>query len=596
MGQTMRTLIRCLGWLGPSTMLMFGAAQGFASEMADCGHPIPDRSIHSCSLLIERGGAGFQELAAAHLRRGAATITMGDFDRAVADLEVALRLKPNDPEAHTTLGDAYLRKAGVVDYIRERDATVGRGEPYTKTEQNETNKRHYEQAIASYNQALELNPRHLAAYFGRSLAHGVLGHDHAADNDRRAANFPGPRHIHRSQSAYVTRQFALVLDSQGYRKTASERFLPLDEAIRQSPNDPKPYLDRAWAFINYGQSARAIADYSQAIRLAPGNAEPYRLRGEEFLANREHSHALVDFDVLVRLDPNHFRGYDLRGLIHERMGEREKAIADYRKALLLDGRAANAKDGIERLSRIGPDPKVLASSLFRRCMDHITSGDYDRALSDCDEAIRLDPARAKLDYGIRARAFARKGEFDRAIGDFTRAIDADPSSAHKWFDRGDAHFRKGNYRPAIADFNETLRLGPGHGGALARRAWAYFQIGDYDQAIVEFSELVRARISRVEAYTFRGRAYAQKGDYDRAIADYDEAISLRPSPRSAPAGGFLDAGPMPPYFDRGLAYEKKAERHRAIADYQTVLSFDSTFQPAKDGLERLGTTPRSGHP
>jgi tetratricopeptide (TPR) repeat protein len=369
--------------------LMLGTHAGIAQDGGDCGHPVPERSIRGCSALIERQGtrAAPQEipnkLAEAHLLRGAATITMGDFDRAIADLEVALRLKPNNPEVYTTLGDAYLRKAGVVDFMRERDRerdAVRRGEAYTMTEQSETKKRHYEQAIANYNRALKLNPGHLAAYFGRSLAHDALGHDHAAHNDREAAKFPGPRHIHRSQSGYVMRQFALVLDSEGYRKRASATFLPLDEAIREKPNDARPYLERAWAFINFGQSARAIADYTQAIRIAPDNTEGYRLRGDEYLATRDYSRALLDFDVVVRLEPNSFRGYDVRGLVYERMGYREKAIADYRKALSLDGRAAYAKDGLERLSRIGPDPKVLAFTLFRRCMEHITSGDYERAL------------------------------------------------------------------------------------------------------------------------------------------------------------------------------------------------------------------------
>ena len=62
------------------------------------------------------------------------------------------------------------------------------------------------------------------------------------------------------------REFALVLDSIGYRRAASQ-FAPLDEAIRQKSNDPRPYLERAWAFVNFGQSSRALADYDQAIRI-----------------------------------------------------------------------------------------------------------------------------------------------------------------------------------------------------------------------------------------------------------------------------------------------------------------------------------------
>jgi hypothetical protein len=70
-----------LGRLGLVTaILVFGAARSFANELADCGHPVPDRSIRGCSLLIAQGGAASDKLAEAHLLRGAATITMGDFD------------------------------------------------------------------------------------------------------------------------------------------------------------------------------------------------------------------------------------------------------------------------------------------------------------------------------------------------------------------------------------------------------------------------------------------------------------------------------------------------------------------------------------
>jgi len=417
--------------------LLLGAGAALADEVGDCGHPIPERSIQGCSLLLESTRAIPQELALAYLSRGAAHIVMGDFDHAITDLDEAIRLYPRDPEAFTTRADAYLRKAGVTDYLRELDSTFRRDEPYTKAEQDQTRRGYYEQAIADYNRALVHNPNHLAACFGRSLAHHALGSYDRAHSDKNAAQFPTVAHHTRTQSAYLMREFALVLDSIGYRRAAS-RFAPLDEAIRQKSNDPSPYLERAWAFVNFGQSSRALADYDQAIRIDPTLAEAYRLRGDEFLAKRDYPRALADFDVVVRLEPNNFRGYDLRGLVYERMDERDKALADYRRALSLESRAGIAKEGLQRLSL----PELqLAGRFFDRCLEKIRAGEYDPAIADCDQAIWLNP---KLTYSVvrfRAQAFSLNGEYTRAIADWTMAIQLEPRDQGAWFDRGRAYFK-----------------------------------------------------------------------------------------------------------------------------------------------------------
>ena len=53
-----------------------------------------------------------------------------------------------------------------------------------------------------------------------------------------------------------------------------------------------------------------------------------------------------------------------------------------------------------------------------------------------------------------------KHDFDRAIADFTEAIrlDPNPDLAYQW--RGDAYSDKGEYDKAIADYTESIRLDP----------------------------------------------------------------------------------------------------------------------------------------
>ncbi len=54
--------------------------------------------------------------------------------------------------------------------------------------------------------------------------------------------------------------------------------------------------------------------------------------------------------------------------------------------------------------------------------------EYDKAIDDCTEAIRLDPTDAFAHY-CRGRALQEKKEFGRTIADYTEAIRLDPTDA-----------------------------------------------------------------------------------------------------------------------------------------------------------------------
>jgi tetratricopeptide (TPR) repeat protein len=67
----------------------------------------------------------------------------------------------------------------------------------------------------------------------------------------------------------------------------------------------------------------------------------------------------------------------------------------------------------------------LAVLLDSRAFAYRRKGDYDRALADLDEAIRLDPNDASSHNG-RGAVWLAKREYDRAIDDFDAVIRLDP--------------------------------------------------------------------------------------------------------------------------------------------------------------------------
>jgi len=54
-----------------------------------------------------------------------------------------------------------------------------------------------------------------------------------------------------------------------------------------------------------------------------------------------------------------------------------------------------------------------------------------------------------------------KKEYDGAVADFSEAIKLDPRTANGYVSRGLAYRAKGDYDRAIADQSEALRLNPG---------------------------------------------------------------------------------------------------------------------------------------
>lgn len=117
-----------------------------------------------------------------------------------------------------------------------------------------------------------------------------------------------------------------------------------------------------------------------------------------------------------------------------------------------------------------------AIAYYNRGSSYGLKGEYDRAIADFDDAIRLDPKYARA-YSNRAFYLDAKGEYDRAIADFNTAIRIEPS-AIRHVNRGATHYNMKNYDPAIADYTAALRYEPNHAGAYYNRGLAKQAKGD----------------------------------------------------------------------------------------------------------------------
>jgi len=83
----------------------------------------------------------------------------------------------------------------------------------------------------------------------------------------------------------------------------------------------------------------------------------------------------------------------------------------------------------------------LARAYYDRGLAYQSEEDYDRAIQDFDQAIRLKPKDTDF-LTSRAYAYRHKGDYDRAIEDFNQAIRLRPDYLGAFMIRGDAYAKK----------------------------------------------------------------------------------------------------------------------------------------------------------
>ena len=115
---------------------------------------------------------------------------------------------------------------------------------------------------------------------------------------------------------------------------------------------------------------------------------------------------------------------------------------------------------------------VLRRDAFRsRGVGYYRRGDYDRALADLAESIRLAPGVAGL-YGDQANVYYFKRDYSRAIAGYDKALQLDPNDALAYNNRGCAWVALGALTAAEADFNRARQRGVADPGGACKAALA----------------------------------------------------------------------------------------------------------------------------
>lgn len=313
-----------------------------------------------------------------------------------------------------------------------------------------------------------------------------------------------------------------------------------DQALCLTPNFPIAYYHRGIAKHNMGQYSDAISDFDQALALKPDFADvcaarkkTMQIKTTETSLRSQNTHAqkeqpaskTVPDPVASPRDPGLAYAYYQQGLKKEQIDQHE----------------------IERRER--------ESSFFNS--NQIVQQQYETAIADYDEAIRLDPNETRY-YSQRASLNEKLERFEAVVADYDTLIRLNPNDAGHYYGRGCAKQRLEQYESAIADYDEAIRLDPNEACYYSQRASTHAQLKRHAAAFVDYEKAIELKPEETKFYRQRMSLNRKLERFEAVVADYDALIRLNPDD-------------VPLYIERVRIYYKLERFEDAAADYSELI-------------------------
>lgn len=347
--------------------------------------------------------------------------------------------------------------------------------------------------------------------------------------------------------------------------------------------------------LRVGQNALYFEDYmlsiqyfNQVIQAKPYLAQPYFFRAIAKLNLEDYAGAKEDATLAIERNPFITDAYEVRGVALQNMGKLEEAVADYDKALsllpenkgilfnkaLAEEELKNYDTAQECYSQLLKAHPRFDSGYIGRARLYLAQGDTISALADLDKAIELNKNAINA-YVIRADiSIKREKDYERALEDMNEAIKLQPHYAGFFINRAFLRYNLDDYFGAMADYDYAISLDPTNVVAYFNRGLLLAEVHGNDRAIQDFTKVLQLNTDDYRALLNRSRLYEETGNYILAIEDLNKVIARFPD--------FYGL-----YFSRMGIYEKMGDRKNAEKDYNKAMALSKQIDEiAEKGREK----------
>ncbi len=377
----------------------------------------------------------------------------------------------------------------------------------------------FERAMEDFNQAINLDDKTSYFYYARGLTHQNLSQDY------------------------------------------SKAIVDFTQAIKLSSKNDHAYYQRSLAYFSLKEYETALLDMTKVMEINPEYASPYYYSGiiSNKLENPEKS--IYYFDEFIKLYQQQEKfvfplalAYYHRAITYDKLGQQNKAISSFILAIdLFPYDLSLLYYDFENLQEMFPNSREIyqKNKDFNVDLEEI----LEEQLNELDQAINQDSSNAQLYYRRGLNYFLRK-DYENALNDFSEAIKlVKPEDAGIFYSsRALTYQELGLYREAISDYTKLEQLNPNYSalfGGILSKASLYGKLKNYEEAINLYTQFIEDSEPTINQY----------------LIDLQGDTVWDPDGKKSKIKEFISA-----YYNRGLTYYTIGQKTKAIADLKKSLS------------------------
>jgi tetratricopeptide (TPR) repeat protein len=450
---------------GPASISTAARAQSDRQQCADPALRMSlEQRVQACTRALRAARSGRTVRGLLLGARGAAHLNNNEPRRAIADFDEALKLDPKSAPAYALRGVAHNRLGNDEQALADYKSALGLDPRNIETLVNRANyfasKNRTTEALADTTAALQIDPNYGPALYMRAILHMRQDQAQKALADINA--------LFATSSRPGAKEYGARAWIRGANRDPTGALADFDEAIRMDAQQAWLFRDRGQLHLVAGRPAAALEDLSAALRLDPRDAVALKVRARAFVGLKRFEEARQDLAAVLRADPD-----DRAALLAS--AELATDTGDFVGALTFIERSIQQRDDAEARNR--------------RAWNRLLLRDLAPAEADIEVALSKERRAEFLD--TRGWIRFRKGEFDRALDDFADAMRLDPRIGIAYLGRGRIELDRGALDAALSHLDQAVRLETGapiaphafRGAAYEKKGIAALAVEDYRKAL-----------------------------------------------------------------------------------------------------------------
>jgi len=283
----------------------------------------------------------------------------------------------------------------------------------------------------------------------------------------------------------------------------------------------------------------AALEYTTAIKIDPNLADAYYKRSIVYAKLARLKEAEEDRRRALTMNPKIEKFYDDRSILSMMILDYGNATGDFMETFILqpmlpvlfaeddssDYALMLKNSDINFINTFLEKQKDDTTALLQRALLLIKDENYESALKDINESIRLKTKNAKA-FEIRGLVQLRVGNYLFAVDDLSKSIEFNSLSAVAWFNRGLARLLKQDHPGALYDFLKTLQINDTAWEAAYNSGMLKMKMERYSDANLDFDKAIRINSTIGYIFFYRGISRYKISAFQGAFDDFERSWQL----------------------------------------------------------------------